>query len=352
MTSRQRVRLVLDHEEPDRVPIHDTPWERTVARWHREGLPADQSPHSYFGYELAYQGPDISLQFPEEVLEEGDGWRIARSPLGAVQKTFTDHESIPQMLEFAINSPEQWEQHKHRLAWNDSRVDWDGALAANRSLRQGELFVCYFAHIGYDWLQRIIGAETMLMALAQDRAWVREMMDTLMDLVLRGLDEMLARGFEFDGAFVANDLGYRNGTFFSPAVFREVEFPAQQRMYATCRDHDLPVILHSCGNVREFVPLLIEAGLTCLNPLESKAGMDVVGLKREFGDWLAFMGGIDVRAMADPDPSAIEREIARKVPVAKQDGGYIYHSDHSIPDNVSWQQYLRVIDLVREYGGY
>jgi len=163
---------------------------------------------------------------------------------------------------------------------------------------------------------------------------------------------MLARGFQFDGVFVANDLGYRNGTFFSPAAFRECEFPAQRRMYATFREHDLPVILHSCGNVREHVPQLIEAGLTCLNPLESKAGMDVVDLKQEFGDRLAFMGGIDVRAMADPDPAVIEHEIAGKLPVAKQGGGYIYHSDHSVPDNVSWEQYQRVMELVREYGAY
>jgi uroporphyrinogen decarboxylase len=59
-----------------------------------------------------------------------------------------------------------------------------------------------------------------------------------------------------------------------------------------------------------------------------------------------------VRAMADPDPSVIEREIARKIPVAKRGGGYIYHSDHSVPDNVSWKQYQCVIELVREYGAY
>ena len=352
MTSRQRVRMVLSHQEADRVPIQDSVWAPTVARWHREGLPTDQSPDGHFGYEFAHQGPDVSLQFPEEVIERRDNWSITRNSLGVVSRAFTDHESIPQMLEFTINSPEQWGEHKHRLAWNDTRVDWGAALAANRALRQEGRFVCYFAHIGYDWLQRIIGAETMLVAMAHDRGWVRDMMDTLMDLVLRGFQEMIARGFEFDGAFVANDMGYRNGTFFSPAVFRECEFAPQKRMYDTFREHDLPVILHSCGNVREFVPLLIEAGLTCLNPLESKAGMDVVELKRQFGDQLCFMGGIDVRAMADPDPSAIEREIARKIPVARVAGGYIYHSDHSVPDNVGFARYCRVMELVREHGAY
>jgi uroporphyrinogen decarboxylase len=56
--------------------------------------------------------------------------------------------------------------------------------------------------------------------------------------------------------------------------------------------------------------------------------------------------------MADPDPSVIENEIKTKIPVAKKHGGYIYHSDHSVPSNVSFQQYCWVIELVRKYGAY
>ncbi|MBM4050630.1 MAG: hypothetical protein FJ279_36500, partial [Planctomycetes bacterium] len=59
-----------------------------------------------------------------------------------------------------------------------------------------------------------------------------------------------------------------------------------------------------------------------------------------------------VRAMAHPDPTVIEREIARKIPVAKHGGGYIYHADHSVPDNVSFQQYQRVMELVKRYGTF
>jgi uroporphyrinogen decarboxylase len=56
--------------------------------------------------------------------------------------------------------------------------------------------------------------------------------------------------------------------------------------------------------------------------------------------------------MADPDSTIIEREIAGKLPIMKKGGGYIYHSDHSIPDNVSLEQYRRVMDLVARYGSY
>ena len=116
--------------------------------------------------------------------------------------------------------------------------------------------------------------------------------------------------------------------------------------------HDMPVILHSCGCVKALIPSLIEAGFDCLQPLEVKAGMDLMELKERYGDRMSFMGGIDVRAMAHPDPKVIEEEIRTKLPAAKKGGGYIYHSDHSIPKNVSFQQYQRVMALVEEYGQY
>ncbi|MCS7180258.1 MAG: hypothetical protein NZ891_02775, partial [bacterium] len=96
----------------------------------------------------------------------------------------------------------------------------------------------------------------------------------------------------------------------------------------------------------------IEVGLDCLQPLEVKAGMDLIELKEKYGDKIAFMGGIDTRLMSDPDPSKIEEEIKKKFEVAKKNGGYIYHSDHSIPNTVSFQQYCYVIELVKKYGIY
>jgi len=352
MTSRERVLRVLNHQEADRIPIQDVPWDHTLRRWHQEGMPEAVSPADYFGYELYSLGPDISLQLSEETLEETESFRIYRDSKGAILRSFKDHESTPETLDFTVNSPETWQEHKWRLQWNDTRVNWDALLQANRDWRGQGKFIQYFAHIGFDWLQRIVGAETLLVAMLQEPDWVEDMMRTLMDLVIRGCEEMLARGFEFDGVYVANDMGYRNGALFSPALYRQFELPQQSRMCDYFTEKGLPVILHSCGNVTEFVPMLIQAGFTCLQPLEVKSGMDLVGLKRKFGDRLCFMGGIDARAMADPDPAVIEAEIANKIPIAKEGGGYIYHSDHSVPSDVSFQQYQRVMELVGQYGAY
>jgi uroporphyrinogen decarboxylase len=159
-------------------------------------------------------------------------------------------------------------------------------------------------------------------------------------------------GFEFDGVWLFCDLGYRNGLLFSPRHYDEQLRPTFQRIFDYFKGEGLPTILHSCGRVSALIPRFIKDGLSCLQPLEVKAGMDVIELKKAFGDEMAFMGGIDVRAMADPDPSVIEEEIKAKIPFAKRGGGYIYHSDHSIPTNVSFDQYRRVLELVRKYGAY
>lgn len=91
----------------------------------------------------------------------------------------------------------------------------------------------------------------------------------------------------------------------------------------------MAMLLHCCGYVHEFVPLFIEAGFDCLQPLEVKAGNDLLALKRQYGDRLALMGGIDVRAMAHPDPAVVEWEIATKLPAAK--GGAATSSIPTIP---------------------
>ena len=92
-------------------------------------------------------------------------------------------------------------------------------------------------------------------------------------------------------------------------MYRELLFPAHQMAFQFFRSRGLPVILHSCGRTSGLVPQLIEAGLSCLQPLEVKAGMDLIQLKKDYGDRLAFMGGIDVRKMASPNPAEIEEEI-------------------------------------------
>jgi uroporphyrinogen decarboxylase len=355
LTPQERVRLTLEHQEADRVAIHDSPWGTTVERWKKEGLPADQSPHEYFGYEFAGIGPDLSLRLPTETLEETDTTIVQRGANGAIHRNWKGKTSTPELVDFTIKTRRDWDEHKPRLAYDEARLNLDSVRKTHDDARAKKLFLTFGGGIGYDSNSSgLLGPIRLLTAIVEEPDWVADIFLSQADLCVRIVEELYARGITFDAAFFYDDLGYRNGLFFSPRAYRELLQPAHRRYLEPFKRRGLPCILHSCGNVTELVPDLIHSGWTCLQPLEVKAGMDLLGLKRKFGDVLAFMGGIDVRKMAaaDEHPAALEEEIRTKVGLAKQGGGYVYHSDHSVPDNVSFASYCRVIELVKQYGAF
>ncbi|MGQ9597715.1 MAG: uroporphyrinogen decarboxylase family protein [Thermoproteota archaeon] len=153
--------------------------------------------------------------------------------------------------------------------------------------------------------------------------WVMDMYWTDAKLAMNICDRMMRAGLKFDGAFLFCDLGYENGLFFSPKHYEQQLHSAFKELCRFFHNRDMPVLLHSCGGVKGLIPYFIEEGVDCLQPLEVKAGMNLVELKERYSDKLCFMGGIDVRLMALEDLTSLEEEIRTKVSLAKEGGGYI-----------------------------
>ncbi len=352
MTGRERVDAALNFQEPDRIAIHDSPWSTAITRWHQEGLPEDQSPDGYFGYEFSGYGFDGSLRLPTQVVEETDEYTIAWNADGALRKNWKNIMSTPECIDFKIKTPSAWEEVKANMEFTPDRVDVEAAKQAQQAANEAGKWFPFSGAMGYDRTQGIPGSERLLIAMAQEPEWPADMFMTVSQLIVDAGEYLISEGVEFDGVFVYDDNGYRNASLFSPAAYKQQLQPAHKLVYDWAHSHGFKVILHSCGCVKELIPYYLEAGLDCLQPLEVKAGMDLIELKKQYDGRLAFMGGIDVRCMANPDPRAIEDEISTKIPFAMKGGGYIYHSDHSVPDNVSFEQYKRTIELVLEYGTY
>lgn len=352
MTSRERVLAALNFREADRVAIQDDPWFTTVERWHREGLPEGKTAEQFFNYEMWSLGWDGSLRLPVKTVEETEEYAIVRNPDGALRKDWKHATSTPENIDFTITSKKLWEENRDRLVWSEERVNWEETRRVYDQARAEGKFIPFGAITGYDRAQGMVGSERLLVAMAEEPEWAKDMFARFVEITIEAHQAFVSHGFEIDGAFMYNDMGYRNASLFSPRMYRELLMPYDQRLFGYFNARGMKVILHSCGCIKELVPYLIEAGLGCLQPLEVKAGMDVLEMKRLYHGKLALMGGIDVRKMSSPDPSVIEQEIREKVGAAKVGGGYIYHSDHSVPDNVSFQQYQRVIELVKRYGEY
>ena len=352
MTSQERVRTAIARKVPDRVPVMDGPWGATIRRWEDEGLPRGKSPADHFGYEVVYLGADLSPRFPVKVLDESDEYVTETTPQGGVRRNHRDYSTTPEIVECPIKRPEDWPAIRERLRPDLKRIDWASAWRAYQSAREKGLYVVFENGLGYDLLQAYVRSEQLLGFMALEPELVKEMVDVTSDLYIATLEMMLKEGFLFDGAWVWNDMGYRNSSLFSPAMYRDLIAPADAKRNAWCHEHGLQTILHSCGCVKGLIPSLIEGGFDCLQPLEVKAGMDLRELKPRYGGRIAFFGGINTMAMEDPQDEKIEEEIRVKFAAAKPGGGYLYHSDHSIPTDVSFARYTFVMECVRRFGAY
>jgi uroporphyrinogen decarboxylase len=154
-----------------------------------------------------------------------------------------------------------------------------------------------------------------------------------------------------DGFVIWGDMAYKKSTFMSPDYWRAHFKPEVARMTGLAHEHGLPVIYHGCGNVSAVFEDFIEIGVDAYNPLEAKAGFDVVDMRRRYGHRIAFCGNGDVRIWEGGDREAVRREVLRKLNTARG-GGFIFQSDHSVTSGVSGPTYDYIVSLVRQYGRY
>lgn len=365
MNSRERINIVLNHKEPDRVPIHDGLWQTTIERWYNEGLSKEMSISDYFGYEMKWIFPDTSPQFPHEILEKNEDFFIERDHYGEVIKNFKNRPSTPGIIDSPVKNRKDWYEFKDRLVVNKSRglsyglcldastyISMDEGIEEFRESYQKGKFLIYGVINGNDMIQRYVGMEQLLISIAEDPNWVKDMFKANAALIKEMFENMIERGYKFDGVFLINDLGYKNSLLYSPHHYKELLFEYDKSLCDYFHSNGMKTFLHSCGRVESLIPYFIEAGIDCLHPLEVKAGMDLIKLKKEYGDDISFFGGIDTRLYSNPDFTLIEEEIKSKFAVAKKGGGYIYHSDHSIPHDVSLHQYKKILNLIEKYGKY
>jgi uroporphyrinogen decarboxylase len=323
-------------------------------------------PEDFFNYDIKVLLPDISMQYSYEVLEQTNEYVIERTRYGETVKNYKSRSSTPQIIDSPIKNRADWDGQQHRLTKLEGRGISNGfsALTFEKtiSLQEGlELYKSYFRKdkyimygviCGFDLLQRYLGMERLLFSIIDDPQWVKSMLAVNTSLIISMFDLMNKAGYSFNGVFLYDDFGYKNATLISPTHYKSLFMDADIMLCDYFHKAGMKVVLHSDGYVKELIPYFIEAGIDCLQPLEVKAGMDLVELKKLYGNRLCFMGGIDVRLYSLTDQSLLESEIRKKFNIAKKGGGYIYHSDHSVPPDVSFMQYSNILSVVRKYGDY
>ena len=364
-----RMNKTLCHEEADRVPISDFFWGSFLERWRKDlGLPAGTDIYKYYDLDWIVTVPNMDPHVkPFEILEETGEHVIVRTGFEAViKKQFAD--PMPAFLKFETDSLEKlsalrfddpWDGRRY-LSPGDNQIAGVGDGFARNSPAWIETvktlhpdFPVYGSVCeGQEMLWRIIGSENVMLWIGLYPDEIGRFVERLGEFAL-GLTkaQIKAAGGLLDGMVIWGDVAYRKDLFFSPAYWRKHFKPIVKAIVDECHAHRLPVIYHGCGNVRRIFADFVEIGVDAYNPLEAKAGLDVVELRRQYGHKIGFCGNMDVITWAHGTEDEIKRMALTKLNAAKG-GGYIVQSDHSVPSNVSGRNYDYLVQLVREHGRY
>ena len=353
LTTRERMLRTYRHQEIDRILMVDYPWAGTLERWKREGLPANADWADYFGFDkIASICPDNSPRFERKVLEETDRYRIITSEWGQTKRVFKELDSTPEVLSCYYDSSEKWEEAKKKmLEYHEDRIPWDFLKENYPKWKAEGRFLQLVVWFGFDVCHsHMIGTENVLMGMIEEPEWIKDVFDTYLTTSLDLCQRILDAGYEFDGIYWYDDMGYKNTPFFSPQMYREMLKPYHKKAVDWAHERGMVTELHSCGFIEPLLPDVIDVGVEMLERIEVKAGMDPQRLKTLYGDKLAFHGGINAQLWDDFDK--VKAEMERIIPIMKEGGGYVFASDHSIPNSVSFENMKLISELAHKLGKY
>jgi uroporphyrinogen decarboxylase len=357
LSSREIIGSLFSRTPAGRYGSFEHFWPETLRDyWPSQGYPKDADPAEHFGFDILAAGAWVDTAIwrgRAEVLEETDEWRVTRDGRGAALKYWKKKSGTPEHIGFEVVTPEAWGKCRDRLlATERERIDFKGAREGIARAKEKGLFCVFGNMFVFEHLRATLGDEVFLPALLEEPEWIRDFCDVYLDFFKRHYALLFAEGGIPDGFFVYEDFGFRNGLFCSPRALRELILPYHRQLLDFLKSYGLKIMLHSCGDIRKAIPIIVEAGYDCLQPLEAKAGCNVVEIARNWGEKLCFMGNIDVTVLNRNDKEKIRQEVEGKVKALKgMRASYIFHSDHSVPPDVSYESYRFALETFRACAG-
>jgi uroporphyrinogen decarboxylase len=409
MTPRQRVLAALNHQQPDRVPVdfggHRSSSIAAIAyRKLRQALGLPERPIRVYDpiQQLAIVDEDVLDRFGVDTIEMGRGFALE-------DKDWADwvlpDGSPCQMPAWAlpVREPGQWvlrsksgralgkmpdgalyfEQCYWPFLENDDLDQLGEALVENmwcavgsppgplvagpegpKKLAEGakklrertdRAIIGLFGGNLLETGQFLYRIDNFLMLLAGNPDRAHEFLDKLVEIHLANLERFLgAVGPYIDIILFGDDLGMQSGPQMSRAMYQEFFKPRHAKLWRRAKElADVKVMLHCCGGVRPILPDLIEAGLDTTNPVQiSCNGMEPCGLKRDFGDKLAFWGGgCDTRfVLPHGTPEQVRQHVHEQLRILSPRGGFIFQQVHNILANVPPENIIAMFDAVKEFG--
>jgi len=377
LTPRERVRLALNHQEPDRIPItlggsanHLTEQRYQLLRDHFQVH--DVPRRTLVGF---YTTPDYA-----PVLDKlGTDFRFIHirppasyhsNPLLGEFEPFVDewgltHRMMSGYYDLAgaplANdlSVETIEKYPWPDPYDPARLEGVKEEIEHLFHQTNYAIVAHRPVYGNIWemARLMVGMENALVMTALDP----RLFDALLSKLTEVLDGFYDAFLSVVGPYVqvvelAEDLGSNTGPMFNPAIYTRYIKPKHRKTIELIKRKapNAKVMLHCDGAIRKFIPDLIEAGFDILNPIEAHLpGMEPDGLKRDFGQDLTFQGGVDVKEVLTKGTLAdVRRQVRLRMEQMGRGGGYILAPAHNFGNDIPLENMLAFFQAGHELGQY
>ena len=327
MTPRQRVHAALRRQPVDRVPIFMW-FHPDTARILGQALEIPP------GHVSEAMGDDVRQAWVsnnhcmEGIVHECDG------------QGHTDPWGVEWVKEGPFNqirrSPLQDATDEEVLAYDHPYGEVEALLAnMDEAVAAGDHYFvgCDVSPCLFEMVCRVRGLEQTVLDLVARPDLARFQLERAVAFALH-VSELACQRYALDWLWTGDDVAGQLSMMLSPPMWRDLVAPHLARIMAVGVERGLWVAYHSCGAIRPIIPDLVEMGLDVLNPVQSTCpGMDPYELKREFGDHLAFMGGMDTQHLLPNGTKAeVRRETERLLEhMTAGGGGYILAASHTVP---------------------
>jgi uroporphyrinogen decarboxylase len=348
MNRRTRFLAALRREVPDRVPLFDFLFQEPLF----EAL-IGHRPGSYNGADavrcaLALDHDGVWLPFggfsgyqPEYLAQD-----VYRDEWGTVYRRNESSWPIDAPIEYPIRTRADLKGYRPpdpalpgRSAEIEIARDMDNDDIALLGGVQGPLTTL--------WL--LMGYEAISYALYDDPGLITELCGVSNAFFKEAARRSVDAGCV--GIWVSEDLGDSTRGFFRLEHYRTTLLPPFVELVDYIDGLGVPVLLHSCGHITDYLDDLAQTRIAAIHPLQRTAGMDLRDVKERYGDRFCLIGNIDSsRTLPYGTPAQVAEEVREAIEVAAPGGGYVLASDHSLHDGIPVENITTMFQVAAEYG--
>lgn len=350
MTSKERIRAVLERRTPDRVPSTmqcvETAWEKLMRHF---GVTTPEEIQEILDIDTRIMDlpPYIGPEHPPFINANGEteythpfGYRYVNKWNGVEYNWHT--------VFYPLGHIETWEQFKACDAWpNPDHFDYAAVKDfcdrfPDRAIRVGWPGP-------YQVFTMLYPAEKFYVMMMDEPELTKAMLDKYCDLSLEIYLRMFeAAGDRIDILRCCDDYGSQRGLLFGPEMWDDFFADNTRRFVELAHAHNCYYLQHSCGAIRRIIPNLVRCGVDCIEPIQKVAGMEAGELKREFGDSLCFQGGVDTQGVLPLGTPEEVREETERIIRALQPA-YILAPSQDIEGDVPVANILALYDTRKRF---